>query len=207
MLHLDPQLASNTVANIADHIWSLSHWDNSTKLKAPTNPFPRLRFSAFARDLLRANSMAMPCNSVQLIKTRLRGNAAATGIIWTNNGRLTDNWGQLLYVTIPWSLTPAAHDFCVQAEVVFVIQRSQPMSWIIAPAARRERIFRNEVMSSQKIPFLWMEKMAGEPHGWHLGRCWFGLPGTRHCPWGQILGLRVKDKRSEPFVLVQAYWV
>lgn len=47
----------------------------------------------------------------------------------------------------------------------------------------------------------------GEPHGWHLGRCWFGLPGTRHCPWGQeMLGGERQEVRT-PFVFVQACWV
>lgn len=101
-----------------------------------------------------------------------------------------------------------AHDFSVQIlfQSEVVSQRSQPMSWIIAPAARRERIQvwqKWDVLKRCIVSFF----CPGEPHGWHLGRCWFGLPGTRHCPWGQeMLGGERQEIRT-PFVLVQACWV
>ena len=63
------------------------------------------------------------------------------------------------------------------------------------------------VLSKKKMDETKIVFFPGEPHGWHLGRCWFGLPGTRHCPWGQeILGGERQEVRT-PFVLGQACWV
>ena len=84
MLHLDPQLSSNTVANL-DCIWSLSHCDANIKLKAPTNPETRGCVSVLLQEIFWDQKFHGK-NSMQYCaadKSQLRGNTVETGIIWT----------------------------------------------------------------------------------------------------------------------------